>query len=179
MTVSGTYRHVVLVGLSGSGKSTIGRLLAAHLGRPFVDTDELIVQRAGRSVPELFGQEGETAFRRREREAVMQALDGPPAVIATGGGAPVDDENRIALWEGNAVVWLDAPVEELARRLGAGGSGRPLLKGGTAERLATLRAARENIYGLAHRRVDTSTLTVQDAVAQIADTLQNRFEQDQ
>ena len=145
----------MLVGLSGSGKSTIGRLLAERLGRPFVDTDALIVERAGMPIPQLFAERGEPAFRAVEREAVTDAVAGPAAVIATGGGAPVDAENRRLLWDGNLVVWLDAPVEALVRRVGAAGDGRPLLAGGAAERLAALRAAREPVYSQAHLRVLT------------------------
>jgi shikimate kinase len=138
------FKHVVLVGLSGSGKSTVGRLLAARLGRPFVDTDDLIVAEAGRPIAEIFAQQGEATFRDHER-------------------------NRALLWEGNAVVWLDAPVEVLAERLGAAGAGRPLLAqgpgaGGPAARLAALRAVREAIYATAHARVDTTCLTPRQAV---------------
>jgi shikimate kinase len=145
----------VLVGLSGSGKTTIGRLLAERLDRPFVDTDDLIVRRTGMPIPQLFAERGEPAFRAVEREAVAEALGGPAAVIATGGGAPVDDGTRRRLWDGNLVVWLDAPVEALVKRVGAAGDGRPLLAGGAAERLTALRTAREPVYAQAHLRVQT------------------------
>jgi shikimate kinase len=132
----------------------VGRLLAARLSLDFVDTDEMIVLRERLSIPEIFAHSGEEAFRECERRAVASAVDGPPAVIATGGGAPIDPRNRAALWEGNAVVWLDAPLEALAARVGVAG-GRPLLAGGALERLAQLRAAREPVYALAHLRVHT------------------------
>src|SRR5688572_1405187 len=106
-------------------------------------------------IPQLFAQRGEPAFRAVEREAVAEAVAGAPAVIATGGGAPVDAENRRRLWDGNLVVWLDAPVDALVRRVGAAGDGRPLLAGGAAERLAALRAAREPVYAQAHLHVQT------------------------
>ena len=157
----------MLVGLSGSGKSTIGRLLADRLGLPFVDTDELIVQRAGMPIPQLFSEHGEPAFRAAEREAVADAVAGEPAVIATGGGAPVDSESRRLLWDGNLVVWLDAPVEALVRRVGADGDGRPLLTGGAGERLAALRAAREPVYAQAHLHVQTEDAGVEGALASI------------
>ena len=166
-------RHVVLVGLSGSGKSTVGRLLAARLGRPFVDTDDMIVQAAGAPIPDIFSQRGEPAFRSLERAAVARAVAGQPAVIATGGGAPVDETNRRALWEGNLVIWLDAPVEALAARLGAGGAGRPLLAaGGPALRLAALREARAPVYRAAHARLDTASLSPDEAAATVAGLLQ-------
>lgn len=161
-------RHIVLVGLSGSGKSTVGVLLATHLRLPFVDTDDLIVQDAGMPIPRIFAEQGEPSFREIERRAVRAALSGPVAVIATGGGAPVDPDNRRALWDGNLVVWLDAPVDVLAARLGETGAGRPLLAaGGPAARLAELRHQREPIYAAAHLRLDTTTISPADAVSAI------------
>jgi shikimate kinase len=164
------FRHLVLIGLSGSGKSTVGRLLAGRLDLDFVDTDELIVSREGRSIPEIFAHSGEEAFRECERRAVASAVDGPPAVIATGGGAPIDGRNRAALWEGNAVVWLDAPVAALAARVGAAG-GRPLLAGGAEARLAQLRAAREPVYALAHLRVQTGNRSPESVAVEIESAL--------
>jgi len=161
------FKHIVLVGLSGSGKSTIGRALAERLGRPFLDTDALIVQRAGKPIPQVFAEQGEAAFRAIEREAVAEAAANPPAVIATGGGAPVDPDNRRALWDGNLVIWLDAPVEVLTGRVGGAGPGRPLLAGDAATRLQELRAAREPTYSTAHLRVDTAALDIPAAVETI------------
>jgi shikimate kinase len=165
-----SFRHLVLIGLSGSGKSTVGRLLAVRLDLDFVDTDELIVSREGRSIPDIFAHSGEEAFRECERRAVASAVDGPPAVIATGGGAPIDGRNRAALWEGNAVVWLDAPVAVLAARVGAAG-GRPLLAGGAEARLAQLRAAREPLYALAHLRVQTGNRSPESVAIEIESAL--------
>jgi shikimate kinase len=163
---------VALVGLSGSGKSTVGRALADRLRRPFVDTDDLIVARAGKPIPQVFAERGEPTFRALEREAVADAVTRPPAVIATGGGAPVDPDNRRALWTGNLVVWLDAPLETLTRRVGSAGAGRPLLSGGAATRLQELRAAREPVYTAAHLRLDTAALDVPAAVEAILQHLE-------
>lgn len=167
----------MLVGLSGSGKSTVGRLLAAWLEVPLVDTDELVVQSAGASIPEIFRQQGEAAFRSLEARAVERAVAGPPSVLATGGGAPVSDANRRRLWRGNFVVWLDAPVPTLAARVGDSGSGRPLLAGdgardGATERLAALRAAREKVYATAHARIDTERLDPEEVARQIVALLE-------
>ncbi|HEU5317870.1 MAG TPA: shikimate kinase [Chloroflexota bacterium] len=171
MTAAG---HVVLVGLSGSGKSTVGWTLAARLGRDFVDTDDLIVQRTGRSIPDLFRDEGEAAFRAIERDAVADAVARPAAVIATGGGAPVDPANRRRLWDGGTVVWLDAPVEVLAQRVGQAGAGRPLLSGDAVGRLTALREARESVYAGAHLRLDTEALGIDRVVEAILDFLESR-----
>jgi shikimate kinase len=159
---------VVLVGLSGSGKSTVGRRLARSLGRPFVDTDAMVEAAAGEDIPRIFATAGEAAFRALERAAVAQAIAGPPAVIATGGGAPVDEGNRAALWRGNLVIWLDAPISTLVARLGSGGAGRPLLAGeDPAPRLAALAEAREAIYRQAHARIDTARHTPAGVVSAI------------
>jgi len=159
--------HIVLVGLSGSGKSTIGRRLAARLGRAFVDTDDLIVARAGKPIPRVFAEDGEQVFRAIERDAVAEAVGREASVIATGGGAPMDQQNRMALWDRTYVVWLDAAVETLVRRVGRGGAGRPLLAGSASERLTALRAEREAVYAGAHLHLDTTALTTGDAVETI------------
>ena len=163
--------HIVLVGLSGSGKSTIGRRLATTLGRAFIDTDDLIVARAGKPIPRVFAEDGEHVFRSIEREAVAEAVALEAAVIATGGGAPMDPQNREVLWDSTYVIWLDAAVETLVRRVGASGAGRPLLAGDAAERLAALRAERQSVYAGAHFHLDTTSLTTGDAVETIRQNL--------
>ena len=168
-----SFHHLILIGLSGGGKSTIGPLLAAELDRPFLDTDSLIVESAGRTIPEIFATDGEAAFRALERAAVERALSGPPAVIATGGGAPVDPQSRSRLWQGNLVIWLDAPVETLAARLGNGGAGRPLLAtGGPAARLRTLLDQRKPIYAEAHVKLETHSLSPEAAVRTLVQRIQ-------
>src|SRR5690349_10130760 len=100
---------VVLIGLSGSGKSTAGRALAARLGLPLLDTDRLIEERAGRPVAAIFAEEGEEAFRALEQAAVADAC-AQAAVVSVGGGAVLRPANRRAMRRGNLVVWLDLPV---------------------------------------------------------------------
>jgi len=148
-------KHVVLVGLSGSGKSTVGTALAALLEREFVDTDALIEQAAGKPITAVFATQGEDAFRVLEAAAVRQAVAGPPAVISTGGGAPMFPHNHAALWQSNFVVWLHADLDTLVARVGSAGSGRPLLAGDTRTRLAALGDQRNHVYAQAHARVDT------------------------
>jgi shikimate kinase len=132
--------------LSGSGKSTVGPLLAGALGRPFVDLDGAISAAAGTTVLELFEREGEPAFRGREREALRLAAGSPvPSVIALGGGALLSAENRDRLRRSGDVLRLQAPVETLALRLGDA-IDRPLLAGDVAGRLTTLAAEREGLH---------------------------------
>ena len=139
-------RHLVLIGLMGAGKTSVGECCAARLGRAFVDTDDLIRTNAGMSIPEIFEREGESGFRDRERAAVADAVASPePLVVACGGGAMVDLENRRVVGQVGFVVWLDAAPEVLAARVEHDGIGsRPLLAGGpttaTLTRLAADRA---------------------------------------
>ncbi|MER3452509.1 MAG: hypothetical protein C4344_02140, partial [Acidimicrobiia bacterium] len=119
-------RHLVLVGMMGVGKTSVGRLVAARLGREFVDTDAAVQVRTGRSVRELFESFGEAAFRDAESEALAAALGrSEPAVIAAGGGAVLRRENR-ELLAGATVVWLRAGLATLLGRVGSG-THRPLL----------------------------------------------------
>lgn len=157
---------VVLVGLMGAGKSTVGRLLAERWGCPFIDLDEEIERRSGRSIPEIFRDEGETGFRRREAESTLALHPVPPAVIAVGGGWMARPELREA-WPEAARVWLRVSPAEAARRLGGADPERPLLVGGNPEqRLAALLAARLPAYGLADYTVDASGRTP-DEVARV------------
>jgi 3-dehydroquinate synthase len=148
---------LVLVGLPGSGKSAIGRRVAARHGATFIDLDQQIEAAAGRSIPEIFAQDGEAAFRRLERDAVMSlgAPDATPElrrVISPGGGAVVDPRNRWALYRGRLPIWLDVRPEVLAQRLRRSPTVRPLVQGGDAlARVRQLAAARERYYGAASR----------------------------
>ncbi len=151
-------RCIALVGLSGGGKSTVARLLAARLGWPLHDTDALVEQRTGRRIAEIFAIEGEDAFRDRESAALAAALAEPPAVVATGGGIVLRMANRALLANKALVVWLDAPTEVLLARLRAHDEERPLLSGDDpAARLEALRAARAPLYhSVAHLVIDTT-----------------------
>lgn len=131
--MTGRPLRLVLVGMMGAGKTTVGRALAARLGWAFLDLDDLVEQAAGRTVGALFAQEGEAGFRRREEQALAWALALERVVIATGGGVVLSEANRAKLAAEPWVVWLEAPPEELARRLaGPEAAGRPLLAGSVA-----------------------------------------------
>ena len=134
-------RPVVLVGLMGVGKSTVGRRLARRLGLPFVDSDSEIEEAVGLPWGELFERYGEADYRDGERRLVARLVDGEVKVIATGGGVFVDPRTRELLKEKTITVWLDAPVDVLAERTSRRNT-RPLLKNGdpkgTLERLAEI-----------------------------------------
>lgn len=119
-------RTVVLVGMMGAGKSTIGRRLAHRLGAPFVDADHEIERAAGCSIPEIFKTYGEAAFRDGERRVIARLLDDPPHVLAMGGGAFVDAETRAATREKATSIWLNTDLDTLYRRV-ARRTNRPML----------------------------------------------------
>src|SRR3954471_17720261 len=121
-------RTLVLVGLMGVGKSSVGRRLATVLDLPFRDADNEVEAAAGRSISEIFADLGEPAFRDGERRVIARLLDEPPHVLATGGGAFVNDETRALILRKGVSVWLKADLEVLARRV-ARKNNRPLLAG--------------------------------------------------
>ena len=149
-------RTIVLVGLMGVGKSTVGRRLAAALDMPFRDADHEVEAAAGRTIPEIFAEIGEAGFRDGERRVIARLLEDPPHVLATGGGAFVNEETR-ALIQANALsVWLKADLELLARRVGRK-DGRPLLKNrDPMEVLREHAAARYPAYAQADITVETT-----------------------
>ena len=137
-------RQLVLIGMMGVGKSTVGKKLATKLSCSFIDLDVEIASRAGQSIPEIFSSEGESGFRRLEAEVLLQVLDLPdPLVVATGGGI-VEGEAANALHAATC-VWLTATVETLVKRVGSG-EGRPLLNGNVEETLGQLLERRRAKY---------------------------------
>ena len=140
--------HVALVGLMGSGKTTVGRRAAKLLGRPFVDADEAFIPRYGRTVAEVFAEDGESGFRRLEAELLTEVLDvGTPLVLACGGGVVTTEGNRRRLCQPDVhVVWLRADPAFLASRTQAKAD-RPLLAGDDPRAvLERLHAEREQWY---------------------------------
>ena len=125
--------HILLIGMMGAGKTTIGQILADQLKRPYIDSDRQVMQATGKSVAEIFKEEGEAAFRRQERIALQEAVKVfPPAIISVAGGAVLDESNRRILEQAGKVVFLRASLDTLADRLGTG-EGRPLLNAGGTE----------------------------------------------
>ena len=152
-------RHaIVLVGLMGSGKSTVGKRIAQQLGYEFADSDDLVASTAGKSVRDIFSEDGEAVFRKIESDAIRSVLaDGKsPIVFATGGGAVISSENRKIISDHALhVVWLDASVDDLVVRTKSGAA-RPLLDGDASKTLQSLSDQRSAWYEeVATLRIDT------------------------
>ncbi len=148
-------RSVVLVGMMGSGKTAVGKVLAQRLGAPFLDSDSAIEAAAKASIPEIFSRDGEPFFRDREAEVLVRLLSGPPAVLSTGGGAFLAERNRRAIAAKGVALWLEADVETLWERVRHKDT-RPLLRTPDPKgTLAALYETRVPIYRLAELKVRT------------------------
>ncbi len=162
---------IVLVGLMGAGKSTVGRRLAQRLHLPFVDADAEIEAAAGMTITEIFDRFGEGYFRDGERRVIARLIDGTPKVIATGGGAFINDDTRALILTSAIAVWLDASPDVLAERVKRRDT-RPLLRGrDPAQVLRDLAAVRNPFYAMAPIRVashqtphDTTVKAILEAI---------------
>jgi shikimate kinase len=142
-------RHLWLIGMMGSGKTAVAAELGVRWDVPSLDTDAEVVKRTGCSIGQLWGERGEEAFRDMEAAAVRRIAGKPASVVATGGGAVLDDGNVAAMRGSGSVVWLSAPPEILSARVGSG-KGRPLLEGDSSEiRLAEILKTRSPLYSAA------------------------------
>ena len=162
---------IVLVGMMGVGKSTVGRRLAARLGLAFVDADDEIEKAAGMTISEMFERYGEAYFRDGERRVISRLMDGEPKVIATGGGAFMQDETRALILDHATAIWLDADIDILVDRVSRR-EGRPLLKGKDPRVVLTeLAATRNPIYALAPIHVKSIAAPHDVAVDRIMEQL--------
>jgi shikimate kinase len=166
-------RTITLVGLMGSGKSSVGKRLAQALDLPFRDADDEVETAAGRSIPEIFEQLGEPAFRDGERRVIARLLEGPPIVLATGGGAFMNSETREIIKARSVSVWLKADLPILAKRV-ARKDNRPLLTGKDPLAVLTEQAAvRYPAYAQADITVETGDTPHQVSVDQVVRALTN------
>jgi shikimate kinase len=168
-------RPVVLVGLMGAGKSTVGRRLARRLGLSFVDTDEEIEGAAGYPAAEVFERFGEHDFRDGERRLVARLIEGDVRVIATGGGAFVDPRTRELLNERAITVWLDAPIDILAERTSRRDTRAQLRNGDPKTVLQRLADERRQSYEEAHIHVKSGEGAHKDVVDAIVEALEHRL----
>lgn len=161
---------IVLTGFMGTGKTTVGRLLAARTGRRFIDTDELISLRAGKTVAGIFAEEGAAAFRQQEARIARELAGRPGLVVATGGRLMLDEENAAALSQGNLVLCLSAPPEKIVKRVLVDGARRPLLEvPDPAGQVATLLEERAAGYSR-FPQIEAGDQTPAQVAAKIMDT---------
>jgi shikimate kinase len=161
---------IVLVGVPGAGKTTVGKLLAKELAVEFFDSDQVIEARAGKSVSDIFTQDGEPAFRKLEHDVIVELLDSKNAVLALGGGSLGNDDTRAKVKDATA-VWLVTGLAQAVDRVGMNRN-RPLLLGNVRGQLADLMAAREPFYKeVATIAVDTSKLIPSEVVTEIVSEL--------
>ena len=153
----------------GTGKSTIGKLAAERLGMAFVDTDEVIVERAGKAISEIFAQEGEPAFRKLEAEVCLEIGGGSGQVIGLGGGALLNEKVREAYVARNLVICLTCDLDEIVRRVGDDPS-RPLF---VADRVAALLASRAEHYNSLPHCIDTTPLSPEQVVEEVVRLWEN------
>jgi shikimate kinase len=165
-------RSIVLIGMMGVGKSSIGRRLGARLSIPFTDADAEIEKAAGMSIADIFARHGEAAFRSGESRVIARLLDSGPQVLATGGGAVMNPETRALIKEKGVSVWLSAELDLLLRRISKRKAERPMLH--TSDPAATLRellAEREPIYAQADLTVQSREVPHDAVVAEIVGAL--------
>ncbi|MEJ2482490.1 MAG: shikimate kinase [Gemmatimonadota bacterium] len=164
---------ILLVGLSGSGKSTVGRLLAERWSVPFLDLDHEIERSAGMSIPEIFRLEGESGFRRREEAATRSLSLMTPIVLATGGGW-MTTPGLCDEWPTAVRVWLQVSAREAAKRLASSATTRPLLVNDSPEKvLQGLLEQRLPSYGMSEYTVDTSDRTAAQVADRVAALIEN------
>ncbi len=161
--------NIILTGFMGTGKTAVGKKLAKRLGWKFVDVDELIERSAKIPIAKIFAEHGEAVFRRLERRHILRAIHGRHQVIATGGGAVLDPQNRSRLRASGPVVCLTARPQTIVKRVGSKGRTRPLLSAGKTplSRIKALLVQRAKAYAQADLTIDTSPLSVDEVVERL------------
>jgi shikimate kinase len=159
--------NIILVGFMGTGKTTVGKIIAGRLHKKFVDMDDVIAARAGKAISLIFSEDGEAHFRKMERELVQELASAPGQVIAAGGGIVLNPENIEDFSRTGMVICLFASEQEIMRRV-SGSSSRPLLeKGDKFQRILDLLEKRRPLYAAIPSRIDTSRLTPEEVVETI------------
>jgi shikimate kinase len=167
--------NIILTGFMGTGKSSVGKMLAQKTGYIYCDLDAIIVGQVGMSINEIFAKHGEAYFRELEANAVKLVSSSDKQVVATGGGAVIREDNRMLLRKSGIIVNLEASVEEICTRL-SNDSERPLLNDRkSSEKLAELLEQREQYYADADIRIDTTGKKVEDVVEEILCHLKGKF----
>ncbi|MDR6224905.1 shikimate kinase [Desmospora profundinema] len=159
-------RHLIIVGMMGTGKTALGEKLAPLTGLRLVDTDAEVERKAAKSIPLIFLEEGEAGFRRLEKEVLTEVLMGPPSLITTGGGIVLNPDNVEAMKKAGWVVALKADPDELIHRL-RGDTQRPLLAGDLVEKVRRLSRERKHAYDFADFILDTTGLTPEEAAHRV------------
>lgn len=166
---------VVLVGLMGAGKTSIGRRLGLRLGLNFCDSDDAVVEAAGMSIADIFEMYGEAKFRDLERRVIARLMNEQPSIMALGGGAFVDRQTRELIKSDAISIWIDADLDILVERTARKPGKRPLLMAGNPrEILADLMRRRNPIYAEADHRVQSGAPTPEDLVNEIVEWLENQ-----
>jgi shikimate kinase len=170
MNTTAKHKNIALIGFSTTGKSVVGKIVAEELGWDFIDTDVEIAGSSGKSIPEIFSQDGEDRFRQLEKAVLKKACACADTVIATGGGAVLDSENQSILKERCHIICLESRPETIYRRLeedtvySPNPAVRPLLAGeNPMERIIQLKSQRQGYYSIADWTVHTDNLTVVEA----------------
>ncbi|ANE47431.1 hypothetical protein SY83_15395 [Paenibacillus swuensis] len=147
--------HIVLVGFMGTGKTTVGAILAEFIGWTMIDSDAYVIKKERKTIPEIFAQSGEAYFRQAEKVAIREILSGESYVVATGGGSVLAEENRRIMRDRGFVVALTAPLSVIVERVRSD-KNRPLLHGDLEQRVQVLLSERESAYNFAHLQMDTT-----------------------
>lgn len=165
--------HIAFVGFMGAGKSTTAALVAGRLGRPWFDTDHVLVDRCGRSIPELFAAGGEARFRALEKEVIAELLAGPPAVLSLGGGALENGDTGALVLERAFVVWLEVSWDDVRAELPALRETRPLLQDRSDAEIYELFERRRATYDQAHLRLHAPRGDVAAAAERVLSVLES------